>query len=398
MPESAGAKPVAPVRGARVGGQLGGGPVFVLEDLLQTDEPIWAVRDLVREAFGAETAAEGNLETVPYLSGALATGALHRLRGTTIDGRPWSLFCKVLQHVRHWPMLPLMPPEIAADLVNVPWRTELELWSPLIMKTLPDELRTPRLYRLVELPEDRVAVWQEDVIVSAAPFGFEHFTRAAYLLGRWNARSGTPEHLSTGPANGGLREYVTRALPMRGLQPLTDDELWGHPWLRGHAELRRLLRRLADRIPEILDRMDQLPLCLPHGDASPQNLLVPEAEPDSFVVIDINFHTPHAFGFDLGQLLVGLIHAGEMPASALPAIADQIVPSYLEGLRAEGLLLPVADVHWTFAMSALLRSGFDSFLYALMDDPSPAALATFDERVELCRFLAEQAAAALDTH
>ncbi|HLT62317.1 MAG TPA: hypothetical protein VK020_14055, partial [Microlunatus sp.] len=119
----------------------------------------------MREAFGAETAAEGNLETVPYLSGALATGALHRLRGTTIDGRPWSLFCKVLQHVQHWPMLPLMPPEIAADLVNVPWRTELELWSPLIMKTLPDELRTPRLYRLVELPEDRVAVWQEDVIV-----------------------------------------------------------------------------------------------------------------------------------------------------------------------------------------------------------------------------------------
>lgn len=387
------------MRGARVGGQLGGGPVFVLDDLLQTDEPAMSVRDLVREAFGTETAAEGVLEPVPYLSGAPATAALYRLRGTAIDGQPWSLFCKVLQHVRHWPMMAHMPPPIAADMAaRFPWRMELELWDPLIIDSLPQGLRAPRLHRLIELPDDRLAIWQEDIAVSPTPFGFERYARAAHLLGRWNARCSTPEILATCPfpANFQLRRYVTAALPMRGLEPLDDDDLWGHPWLRDHADLRRQLSCLAERIPELLDRMDTLRLCIPHGDASPQNLLVPEAAPDTFVVIDISFRSPHALGFDLGQLLVGLVHAGEVPATLMPAIADRIVPSYVSGLRAEGLDVPEAEVRWAFAISTLLRSGFDSFLYGLLDDPSPTARATFDERVELCRFLAEQAESVIE--
>ncbi len=77
-------------------------------------------------------------------------------------------------------------------------------------------------------------------------------------------------------------------------------------------------------------------MCLPHGDASPQNLLVPADAPDTFVVIDISFRAPHALGFDLGQLLVGLVHSSEVPAELMPAIADRIVPSYIAGLRRGG--------------------------------------------------------------
>ncbi len=127
--------------------------VFPLDELFQTDEPATAVRDLVLEAFGAETAADGSLEPVPYLSGSPATGALYRLRGTTTDGEPWSLFCKVLQHVRHWPMMPMLPAQFAADMIKwFPWRCELDLWDPIIMASLPDGLRAPRLHRL-----DRIA-------------------------------------------------------------------------------------------------------------------------------------------------------------------------------------------------------------------------------------------------
>ena len=64
--------------------------------------------------------------------------------------------------------------------------------------------------------------------------------------------------------------------------------------------------------------MDTLPQALPHGDASPQNLLVPADDPDTFVAIDVSFQNPQAVGFDLGQLLVGLTHAGLLPAAALP--------------------------------------------------------------------------------
>ena len=55
----------------------------------------------------------------------------------------------------------------------------------------------------------------------------------------------------------------------------------------------------------MLDALEALPQCYQHGDASPQNLLVPKGKPDEFVVIDWGFDCPQAVGFDLGQLLIG---------------------------------------------------------------------------------------------
>jgi len=45
-------------------------------------------------------------------------------------------------------------------------------------------------------------------------------------------------------------------------------------------------------VPELLDGMDALPQALPHGDASPQNLLVPADDPGTFVAIDVSFQNP----------------------------------------------------------------------------------------------------------
>jgi aminoglycoside phosphotransferase (APT) family kinase protein len=96
--------------------------------------------------------------------------------------------------------------------------------------------------------------------------------------------------------------------------------------------LRRDLLRLADRIDEWLDALDAQPQTLAHGDASPQNLLVPIDEPDTFVIIDWGFGSPLAVGFDLGQLLIGLVQAGEADARDLGSVHAAILPAYLEGL------------------------------------------------------------------
>ncbi len=140
----------------------------------------------------------------------------------------------------------------------------------------------------------------------------------------------------------------------------------------------------------MLDRLDTYVQTIPHGDASPQNLLVPREDPETFVVIDLSFRTPHALGFDLGQLLVGLVHAGEVPAAMLGQIATLIVPAYLDGLAAEGITGIDDAVRDAYATSALLRSGFDSFLYDLIGSEDPGDRHTFDERVALCAFLARQ--------
>jgi hypothetical protein len=356
--------------------------MHTLAELLATDDVAGRLADLGVDPDGAV------LEPVGYPSGSPATAALYRVRS---NGR--SLFVKALQHVKHWPTLGLMPPHIVDDFIAMyPWRSELDLWEPWEVATMPAGLRPPQLHALVEMPDERAAVWMEDVVESPDGWDLERYRRAAHLLGRWNARSTDPELIARCPftePNFALRMYAVNAVAFRGLMPLDDDRVWGHPWLADHGDLRADLRGLAPDIPEMLDRMATFVQCVPHGDASPQNLLVPADDPDTFVVIDISFRAPHALGFDLGQLLVGLTHAGEVPAARLPEVAATIVPAYLDGLHADGVVDQDEQAHDAFVTGVLLRSGFDGFLYELLDDADDAQRWGFDERVEMSRVLVE---------
>lgn len=351
-----------------------------------------AVEELVWSAKGVEVAGPATLDVVDYSPGSPATASLHRLRGTDRAGAPWSLFCKELQHVRHWASLALMPPAMAQQFADeFPWRSELELWDSAAL--LPDGLRAPELFRLIDLGDDRLAVWMEDVEVEDR-WEVETFSRAASLLGRWNARSSSPEVLadSAYPPGFALRMYAKRSVPLRGVAPLSDGVLWSHPWLSDHGDLRESLQQLSSDLAVDLDRLDTHRQAMPHGDASPQNLLVPRDRSAQFVVIDISFRSPHALGFDLGQLLVGLVHAGQWPAARMAAVADAIVPAYPDGLAAEGITGVDQQVVDAFRTATMLRSGFDSMRYDLLSGPvdDPATRAVFDERLALTRFLVEQ--------
>jgi hypothetical protein len=346
-------------------------------------------RSLLQDAVGLDPVMT-TLVSVDYQYGSPATGGLFRLLGTDAAGVTASLFCKVLQHVRHWPTLGLLPPEARAMFVaQFPWRSELELWDPIVQRSLPEGLRSPRLHRVIDLGDDRLAVWQEDVTQIDGEWQLRDFAQAAQLLGRWNARCAQPDLLATSPLPPGyaLRMYAQQAVVTRGLGPLADDDLWSHPWLRDHADLRGGLVARSEHIPAMLDRLDHLPQSLPHGDASPQNLL--RAPDGGLVAIDLSFRSPHALGFDLGQLLVGLVHAGELPAARLPEVAAVIAPAYLDGVRAAGTDVDDDDVLAAFATSVLLRSGFDGLRYDLLDGP-PSARHAFDERLALSRFLLAQ--------
>jgi hypothetical protein len=339
------------------------------------------------KALGVDDPAAAPLEVVGYRFDSPATAGLYRLRGPR-----GSLFCKVLQHVRHWPTLEALPPHLRADFVDqLPWRAELDLWQPWEVATMPEGLRPPTLHALVELPDERAAVWMEDVVEDEGVWDLPRYERAARLLGRWNARSTDPGLRARLPhtrPNFAIRMYAENAVAYRGLMPLADDGLWAHPWLAGHADLRADLRELGARIPELLDRLDEFTLCVPHGDASPQNLLVPADDPESFVVIDISFRAPHALGFDLGQLLVGLTHAGQMPAARMPEIAAAILPAYVSGLHDEGVPDKDDEAAEGFATGVLLRSGFDGLLLDLLETGDEADRSAFDERIGMARVLA----------
>ena len=330
-------------------------------------------------------------EPVPYESGSPATGTLARVRGMTADGQSWSVFLKVLQHPRHWRLLDRIPEQLRADfLSNFPWRAELTAWDPTFSTHLPAGLRMPELYRVVELPEDRVAVWMEDIAVSAQPWTTERFVMAAGVLGALAANRRDPDLLAACPVppGYGLRRHYDGAV--RPVLPwLQSHDLWKHPLLAtsGGTTLRADLLELAAAAPTILDQLDELPQALPHGDASPQNLLVPLTAPDTLVAIDIALQCPLAVGFDLGQLLVGLVHAGQMPTSDLPVIHRLLAPAYQAGMNHGKRPAALADIEAGYVGSLVIRAAFTSLPFR---EPIPSLTDTYiDQRMMLTRFITD---------
>jgi hypothetical protein len=347
---------------------------------------------LVSAAVGHRAAVgQWRAETVPYQSGSPATGALARLRGVTADGEPWSVFVKVLQHPRHWRLLDRVPDEVREDfLASFPWRAELGAWKPSFAGRLPAGLRVPALYRVIELPEDRVAVWMEDIAASDEAWTAARFDMAAERLGTLAANRRDPDLIAACPVppGYGLRRYYDgTVLPV--LPWLRSHDLWAHPRVAaaGGAGLRADLVELAARAPAILDRLDQLPQALPHGDASPQNLLIPVAEPGTLVAIDVAFQCPLAVGFDLAQLLVGRVHAGLMPAADLPAIHARLPAAYTSGMEKGRQPATLDDVQAGYIGSLAIRAAFTSLPFR-----EPISSVTgdhIDQRIALTRFVTD---------
>jgi hypothetical protein len=332
---------------------------------------------------------------VPYTSGSPATGGLHRVRGGTRQGQPWSIFVKVLQHPRHWPRLAHLPPDLQAFfLKDFPWRAELAAWEPAFAGRLPEGLRLPELYLIKDLGDDRLAVWMEDVATCDQPWDLDTFRRAARALGGLAARRSDPELIAACEVlpGHGLRRYVDTRVHGWFRSMHDDGGVWRHPVLAAAAgdRLQADLSWLYGQADAMLDQLDALPQAMPHGDASPQNLLIPASAPDCFVAIDVAFCTPHAVGFDLGQLLVGLVHAGQLPAAALPATHEVLVPAYVDGFRSNGGKIDADSVMRGYVLTLMLRSGFTSLPLEALDGPATDDLyGMVRERAALTRYIVD---------
>ena len=147
----------------------------------------------------------------------------------------------------------------------------------------------------------------------------------------------------------------------------------------------------ADRLWEIVEELEEIPLGTAHGDACPHNLLVREGS-DDFVLIDYGFWGEAPYGFDLGQLMVGQVQVGERPASDLPALEAACVPAYCRGLRDEGVDLEESVVRRAHALQMLLFSGLSSVPFELLGARADARAAPRrSARAEAARFILDLA-------
>jgi hypothetical protein len=344
---------------------------------------------------------------IDYDWGSVATAGLWRVDVTDGGARAATFFVKLVRHTRLWPGLSHVPTEEAkaAFIDYYPWHYELDIHESAIEAVLPPGLRTPLLHGVVRPDADHMGLWWEFIDQRTEPWDLADYRRAARLLGQLAARrragadvnAALPE-LARRPQDSALRFY-TQARVRTGVLPMLQaDGVWRHPVLKeavrtaGDAALPADMLALGERLPRLLDLLDELPQTYAHGDASPQNLLLPAAEPGTIVVIDWGFGTLLPVGFDLGQLLLGLAHAGLTDVSELPAIDAAIFPAYLDGLAAEDYKVDPAQVRAGYVGGLAARSALCAIPVEKLGQPPTEELTQLcADRLRLTRLMLDMA-------
>ena len=361
--------------------------------------------------------ASTRVTSIPYDWGSPATAGLWQVVASgppaPAAGRDaqaagpvsYTYFVKLLRHPRRWPGLAYLPDQASRDefVGFFPWRFELDMYQCGIGDVLPAGMRTPRLHHVKTTDGEHLGLWWEFVPERPAPWDLADYRRAAFLLGRLAARRRDGADVNrllpqvctqAHPAGSSLRFFTDRRI-LRGVRPaLQAGQIWRHPLARaalrqsGDPALPGDMLTLAGRLPGVLDMLDRLPQTYAHGDASPQNLLLPAREPGTVIVIDWGFGSLLPVGFDLGQLLVGLAHAGKSDPSALPDIDAAIFPAYLEGLAAEDYRAVPAQVRLGYLGALAARSALSALpLELLSRPPAQDAETEFLHRLRLTRAL-----------
>ena len=343
---------------------------------------------------GADPPHRWWIEPVDYPFGTPTTLGAVRLRGEPAAGPSWSMFVKVVRSFRHWPLIDTLPAAGRAKAIASPlWRYEADVYTSRVGSLLPDGLRLPTMHAECDLGDDHLAIVMEDVPIADVAWDTARFARAAELLGRMSARLTRYDALPASASRipGEITEqYYDNRLVIAELPALADDGTWTHPMLARHPNLRADLARLAERMPALIARLKLFPQLLSHGDASPQNLLVPADRPDTFVVIDWSLGGLAAPGDDLGQLLIGLAHAGILDVADLAALRPTIVDAYAAGLRAEGAPGDEATVAYGLDGGIQLRSTFTALPLHRLADPLTGELAAhLEHRIALTRYLVD---------
>jgi len=175
------------------------------------------------------------------------------------------------------------------------------------------------------------------------------------------------------------------------LPMLADETIWKHPLVDGAFEsgLRDRLLGAADLAAAYVEELSGLPLATGHGDACPNNLLVP-ADADGFVLIDYGFWGEAPIGFDLSQLLVGDVQVGRRPAADLSDIEETILSAYMDGLRDEGCDVPEAVVRRAHALQLMIFTGLSTLPFEHLDsNPTQELHRIASERAAIARFSLE---------
>lgn len=333
------------------------------------------------------------VERLPCVLTNMTTEDLARLRlmGTAPER---SLIVKVVRSPRHSPLWEAIPSQFHEQVLdNLSWRAEPALYACRLRDLLPEGLGMPTVYAITNLGDERIALWMEDVRERPEPWTRADYHLVARALGRMAGRfqaPHVPEDLPIGPRD--LRGYFFNRVGQGALPLVRDDASWSHPLVAASVDdrLRGDLEELVRLGPSFLDALDALPRTLSHGDACPQNMLRPDDGSAEVVAIDWTFAGITAVGTDAGQLLAGRCESGELEASALPQLYDDILASFTAGLDDEDAGIDHNVARFGATAALVIRSAFTALpLDELPAGDHPALRQRFARRAGYARFLVD---------
>ncbi len=350
------------------------------------------VAELLHELPDRVTVVSSAVERVAYDLPTITTAGRYWVRGQALVGGERELFCFFVKHVQSWARSPLFA-EVPAELAvmaeaGVPWRVEPLAYRSDLGQRLPHGLRMPRAVGVFDLDEKSASIWLEAITTVPAEWDVARFSKAAYLLGRLAASPRVRKRAKVGEFEWTVRDYARGRLANQVLPLLRDSGVWHNRLVAKSFDdsLRTRLQEQAERAHDLVDELAALPLGTIHGDACPNNLLV-TPDDEGFALIDYNFFSEGPIGFDLGQLLVGDIQIGRQRASTLQAVEAAILPSYVEGLRAEGSKISPDLVRRAHALHLMLFTGLSTLPFEhLRAEPTPALHQLVADRAAIARF------------
>ena len=334
---------------------------------------------------------ESRVDAVDYDLPAITTGGRWWVSGHAEAecGRvPFRFFVKQVQSWDRHPFFAFVPEEFRELAVaGVPWKTEAEVYRSDFAHRLPQGLSAPRALGVFDVDASSSAIWMEEVPSRLANWNCQRYERAAHLLGRLAASRELAPLAELRDVEWSITTYANGRLAIQVVPLLTGEEVWQHPLCAAFDdELRGRLRVAAARAGELAAEADALPTLLSHGDACPNNLL-PGEHADEFVMIDFGFWGRAPVGFDLSQLLVGEVQVGRRGAHGLAGLDEAIVAAYVEGLRAEGCVVPEEQVRRAHALCLLLMTGLSTVPFDLFDAPViPEIQRTAADRAAVARY------------